>query len=276
MGKASQQKKVARAATTGGGRTAGVKRPMGWYSIMAVVLALGVFLVGFSRHQELSKNQVAANTPPRLNKDHWHSSFSMYLCDHFLPNIPLFESQDGVHTHGDGVIHIHPFTAAASGNNATLGFFVKAIPPAGTFKLSLTEIQVPPISGDTNPLDKKDWKNGDKCPNGQAGKVKFTVNGKQQNIDPSTWRLRNGDYLDVGFVPDNTPLPSNPNEKKNLANITDTGTTQAPASTVPIGTTVAPGATTVAPTATTVAPTPTTVAPASTTVAPTTAPPTTA
>jgi hypothetical protein len=216
---------------------------------------------------------------PKINQDHWHSSFSVYICDHFVPNVPLFESADGIHTHGDGVIHTHPFTPAASGNNATLGFFVKAIP--GGFKLSSTELKFPQVPGDSNPLDSKDWKNGDKCPNGQPGKVKFTVNGKAQTIDPSTWRLRNGDYLDVGFVPDNTPLPSNPAEKQNLKNITDvsTGTTQPPVKVTPsttagTATTVAGSATTVAPTGTTAAPS--TVAPTGTTAAPSTAPPTTA
>jgi hypothetical protein len=256
VGKASSQKKVARAATTGGGRTAGVKRPMGWYSVMAVVVALGIFLVAFSRNQELSRGQAATKVAPRINQDHWHSAFSIYICDHFLPNIPLFESSDGIHTHGDGVIHVHPFTPAASGNNATLGFFVKAVP--GGFKLSPTELQVPKISGDNNALDAKDWHNGDKCPNGQPGKVKFTVNGKQQNIDPSTWKLRDKDYLDLGFVPDAAPLPSNPAEKQNLANITDVST----GTTTPTTPTTVAGATT----PTSGATTPTSVAPAPTTV----------
>jgi hypothetical protein len=245
---------------------------MGWYSTMAAVCALGLFLVAFSRNEELSKGQRATQTPPKINADHWHSSFSVYICDHFAPNVPLFESVDGIHTHGDGVVHIHPFTANAAGTNATLGFFVKAIP--GGMKLSNTELKYVSIPGDTNKLDTKDWKNGDKCPNGQAGKVKFTVNGKAQNFDPSTWRFRNGDYLDVGFVPDNTPLPSNPDEKKNLAAINDvspTPGTSTPSTTVPGATTVAPSATatTVAPSATTEAPT--TAAPA-TTAAPDTTP----
>ncbi|MHB8463820.1 MAG: hypothetical protein ACYDH6_10225 [Acidimicrobiales bacterium] len=230
MGKASSQKKVARAATTGGGRTAGVKRPMGWYSIMALVVALGVFLVAFSRNQELSKSQLASKVTPIMNKDHWHSAFSVYICDHFAPNVPLFESADGIHTHGDGVLHIHPFTAAAAGANATLGFFVKAVP--GGFKLSATELKFVHVPTDTQVLDDKDWKNGDKCPNGQPGKVKFTVNGKAQTIDPSLYVLKNGELLDVGFVPDALALPSNPAEKQNLKNITDVGsttTTKAPA-----------------------------------------------
>ena len=256
---------------------------MGWYATLVGVVVLGLFLVAFSRNQELNKGQQAAKVPPRINQDHWHSSFSVYICDHFMPNIPLFESVDGIHTHGDGVIHIHPYTPQASGNGATLGFFIKSIGndgKGGTFKLSTTEIKPASIPGDTNPLDTKDWHNGDKCPDGKPGQVKFTVNGKETKGDPNTWKLRNGDYLDVGFVDANKPLPSNPAEKQNLANINDvstsTGTTTpttAPGASTP--TTAAGSATTVKPAA---AATPsTTPAPgASTTAGPTTtsAPPT--
>jgi hypothetical protein len=261
---------VARAAGTGGGRTAGVKRPIGWYATLAIVCALGLFLVAFSRNQELNKGQQASKVPPRINQDHWHSSFSVYICDHFMPNVPLFESVDGIHTHGDGVIHIHPYTPQASGNGATLGFFLKSYSTdgkGGTFKLSSSEIKPATIPNDPNAkLDTKDWHNGDKCPDGQPGQVKFTVNGKVTKGDPTTWRLRNGDYLDVGFVDSNKPLPSNPAEKQNLANINDVSTSTG--TTTP--TTLAPGATTtLAPGATT------TLAPGATT-APTTAPGSTA
>jgi hypothetical protein len=190
---------------------------------MALVALLGIFLVAFSRNQEQSKVGRAASTPPRLNKDHWHAAFSVYLCDHFAPNVPQFESPDGMHTHGDGVIHLHPFTPAASGKNSTLGFFANAVTTylkQGTFKLSSTELQYPG--------DKKLWKNGDLC-QGKAGEVKFTVNGKPLTQDPSTYLMKNGDLIDVGFVPKGTPLPSNPAEKQNLAAINDvappTGTT---------------------------------------------------
>ena len=212
---------------------------------MAVVALLGVFLVAFSRNEEQSKTSRAAATPPRLNKDHWHAAFSVYLCDHFAPNIPLFESPDGMHTHGDGVIHLHPFTDKAAGTNATLGFFANAVTTygkRGPFKLSSTELQYPG--------DKKVWKNGDSC-QGKPGKVKFTLNGKQLDQDPATYRMKDGDLIDVGFVPDGTPLPSNPAEKKNLAAINDvappTGTTtpaSPPTSGAPTSGAPAAGATT--------------------------------
>jgi len=251
---------------------------MGWYATLVGVVVLGLFLVAFSRNQELNKGQQAAKIPPRINQDHWHSSFSVYICDHFMPNVPLFESTDGIHTHGDGIIHIHPYTPQASGNGATLGFFLKSLSSngkGGTFKLSSSEIKPATIPGDTNPLDTKDWHNGDKCPDGHPGQVKFTVNGKETKGDPNTWKLRNGDYLDVGFVDADKPLPSNPAERQNLANINDVSTptgTTTPTTKPATGASPSTSATTVKPGA---AATPSTAAPTTTAAVPTSSPPTT-
>jgi hypothetical protein len=66
-----------------------------------------------------------ASAGPVVNEDHWHAAFGVYVCDEFLPAMPEFESPDGIHTHGDGVIHIHPFTADAAGENATVGLFLE-------------------------------------------------------------------------------------------------------------------------------------------------------
>jgi hypothetical protein len=278
VGRASSQKKVARAATTGGGRTPGASQSLGWYATLGIVLLLGIFLVAFSRNEELNRGQAAAAktaTPPKLDSDNWHSSFSVYICDHWAPSVPLFETADGITTLGDGVINIRPFTPKASGSDATLGVFVNAAAKIGdgTFKLTSSELKYLAVPGDTNPLDSKDWHNGDKCPDGKSGRVQFTVNGKVQKGNPTTWRLRDGDYLDVGFVPSGQTLPSNPNEKKALSS-TPTGSSAAvPATTTPATTTptTKPGATSV-----TITPaTPTTAAPTPATAAPTTATPTT-
>ena len=62
---------------------------------------------------------------PRAFEDHWHAAYGVYLCDGFLPAEPEFETAAGIHTHGDGVIHVHPFVEAAAGPNATLGVFLR-------------------------------------------------------------------------------------------------------------------------------------------------------
>jgi hypothetical protein len=70
---------------------------------------------------------LAAVRAPAANEDHWHAAFGVYICDEFLPPLPESETPLGIHTHGDGVIHIHPFTAEAAGENATLRVFLDSV-----------------------------------------------------------------------------------------------------------------------------------------------------
>jgi hypothetical protein len=66
--------------------------------------------------------------PSASLNDHWHAAYGLYVCDHFLPDlIDVKDDALGIHTHGEGVIHIHPFTAEASGKNATLERFADQV-----------------------------------------------------------------------------------------------------------------------------------------------------
>lgn len=117
MGKASSSKKVARAARAGGRTSQGPKRKIGFPLGIAAIVLVGVLLVLFAR----GTNQEAAAVAPTVG-EHWHAAYGIYVCDTFLP--PLTDAKadtTGLHTHGDGVAHIHPFNSAAAGNNATLG-----------------------------------------------------------------------------------------------------------------------------------------------------------
>lgn len=121
MGKASSNKKIARAQRAGSKSTAGQQR--GWlYPVsLTLVFVLGILLVVVAR----SGRDAEATGPPRLT-DHWHAAYSVVICDE--PQAPITDETDpkGIHTHGDGVIHIHPFSESAAGNNATLGEFMDA------------------------------------------------------------------------------------------------------------------------------------------------------
>jgi hypothetical protein len=116
MGKASSSKKVARAARAGGRTTKGPKRNLGYPLAIAAIVVVGVLVVLIARNDQ----QEAAATTPTV-EDHWHAAYGIYVCDAFLP--PLTDTvQDptGLHTHGDGIAHLHPFNSAAAGDNATL------------------------------------------------------------------------------------------------------------------------------------------------------------
>lgn len=119
MGKASSNKKVARAAKAGGGRArAAGERNLLFPAALALVVVLGTLLVVYARENRSAE----ALEPPLAFDDHWHSAYGFFVCDEYLPQLPEFTAPQngGTHTHGDGLIHIHPFSTARSGENATL------------------------------------------------------------------------------------------------------------------------------------------------------------
>jgi hypothetical protein len=116
MGKASSSKKVARAARAGGKTTKGPKRQLGYPIGIAVIVVVGVLAVLFARND----NQTAAAVSPTVG-EHWHAAYGIYVCDAFLPNLTdVVSDTTRLHTHGDGVAHVHTFNSGAAGNNATL------------------------------------------------------------------------------------------------------------------------------------------------------------
>jgi hypothetical protein len=134
MGKASSAKKVARAARTGGRISSGQPRGLLFPSALTLVLILGVALIVYARNDRLNEDMGGV---PQLG-DHIHEAIGFNACGDFLPNIPVFESQIGIHTHGDGVMHIHPFSELGVGANATLGRFIKDAHDEGKLDVSLS------------------------------------------------------------------------------------------------------------------------------------------
>ena len=113
MGKASSAKKVARAARAGSS-TKRERPKIGFPLAVFAIVVLGTSLVVFAR---TSREPASAAAPSYLNSDHWHAAYGVYVCDTFLPSwVDAIEDRDGIHTHGDGIIHIHPFSSAASGD----------------------------------------------------------------------------------------------------------------------------------------------------------------
>ena len=64
-----------------------------------------------------------ANSP--IIGDHWHAKYTVNVCDYELDPFPV--SPGGIHSHGDGDVHIHPRSASESGENATLALFFNSI-----------------------------------------------------------------------------------------------------------------------------------------------------
>ena len=123
MARSAAAKKVAKAASTGaGGKGAGGERKLLFPAAMVAVALLGVLLVFVARDQ---RADLAPQGDPGI-EDHWHSAYGFYVCDEVSPIFFENDSEDdrtGIHTHGDGLIHIHPFVSTVTGQYATLGAF---------------------------------------------------------------------------------------------------------------------------------------------------------
>jgi hypothetical protein len=209
MGKASSAKKVARAARTGGGRTARGRSAGLWPALLTFVVMLGVVLIVISRNANTS----TAATAPRVlgsggSNDHWHAAYGIFICDKFIDPLPDDSSTgSGIHTHADGLIHVEAVRATEAGKNATLGKFVSEYPG---MKLSPTSITVP--------TTKKTYRDGvDKCGD-KVGHLKVTVNGKPVKGDPRDIRLEDQQKIVIAFAPDGTEVPADPPSAQNLAN----------------------------------------------------------
>jgi hypothetical protein len=220
MGKASNAKKVNRAAATGGGRTAGRKAPVGWYSAIFLVVVLGVAGVFFSS-KKISDDKAAADTsPPVANKDHWHVAYGFNLCGKWVAPLNDGPAGDttGIHTHGDGLIHTHPFLNSVAGKNATVGKFMDDT----LTSMSKTSVNLK--------RDGEKYKNGDKCGNkpGEFTATVFTnikdTKGKLFTGDPNDIRLKDGELITFSFNPKGFKV-TQPPSANNLQDPGDLGTT---------------------------------------------------
>ena len=225
MGRASSSKKVARAASTGGGRTARGARPIAWYAAIALVVVLGVAGIVFSRSERRQELAAGANsTPPVANKDHWHAAYGVYLCDEFAPAITDERDPKGIHTHGDGIIHIHPFVRSSSGKNATLKVFADAT----GMDLSDDQLQLP---------GGKEYKSGETKCGDKTGIVQVKVNDKVITKEVASINPKDGDLITIAFAPKGADLPPPPSasdlarlnpQTEQIEPATDATTTTAP------------------------------------------------
>ena len=102
---------------------------MSWRTSLAVLMSLVVALAGCSTDDDAGGGSVGtgdASGPPTIG-DHWHAAYGVETCGESVPPFASENDPAGIHTHSDGIIHIHPFGSQSSGANATLGLFMEAM-----------------------------------------------------------------------------------------------------------------------------------------------------
>ncbi len=218
---------------------------------MAMVVVLGTAGIVYSRDQRQpdTSRPIAAATGQA--GDHWHAAIGFYICGSFVPDLPEGSDPLGIHGHGDGVVHIHPFGASSSGKRAVLKIYFDTVGA----NISADKLEVP--GQDTK-------KNGDKCENG-PGTVQTRVWDSRAASDqghivtgnPSSIRPQDGQLITIAFVPAGTNIPRPPSEG-NLDKLSDVGTPTSLAPTTTVDPTASTTSSTAPPTTTTVAPTTTT------------------
>ncbi len=191
-----------------------LKRFSGMY-LPPWVPVVGIIVIVFGILGFLFFTRTAVGAP-RIGRDHWHATYQYWVCGERQPNAPAWEA--GVHTHADGVIHIHPFTPAEEGAGARL---VKWFEYGGG-KLTKDEVRAPG-SRDT-------YKNGDTCPDGRPGEVQVFVNGQKLD-DFSRYIPKDGDRVRIVFGPpeevvtqnDRTIIPEGQASRTVEITVTDDG-----------------------------------------------------
>ncbi|MCH8345660.1 MAG: cupredoxin domain-containing protein [Chloroflexi bacterium] len=132
-----------------------------------------------------------ATGAPRIN-DHWHATYQTFICGQRQPHFPTWEA--GVHTHADGIIHMHPFTPREEGSGARL---VKWFEYGGG-KLTQSVLR--------KPGSREEFKNGDLCEDGREGFVQVFVNGEKLD-NWGRYIPQDGDRVRIVFGPEEAAGP---------------------------------------------------------------------
>ena len=210
MANNSTGKWVQRAATTGGGRTYRGQMPVNFYAALAVIIVVGLFLVGLSRYQ-LTHRSTSSSGPPTTSQT-WYAGLAVDVCGTIEPNLPAStnSAKTGLTANGNGVVTIHPKNSSESGSNATLGRFVSNYKGLG---LTNSTLQYP---------GKPAYSNGDVCPKGspESGKPGVVIvyswpnftskHGAETPGDPQNLLFQNGQLITMAFIPANVAVPKPP------------------------------------------------------------------
>ena|SRR6266498_5799521 len=203
-----------------------------FYGALASIVILGVGGIALT-----VADRGSADVPPQPGNpstgepgDHWHAAFKVNICGEWIADPATFDVvhdnpnvRPGIHTHGDGFIHVHPFTSSEGGDNATLGRFLsyggwgasEDSIDLGTDRAAWAGLSVDP--------SKRTFSDGDVCPAntefaGKKGRVVWSVDCKARTGNPSDIKLEDHQVIAFGFLPEGEKLGVPPNADATPAN----------------------------------------------------------
>ncbi|MGD9997817.1 MAG: hypothetical protein AB7L17_07630 [Ilumatobacteraceae bacterium] len=182
----SSAKKVAKLAQRGKGKKVRFQGGTLFPAVILGVVIIGLLTIVYARESRPDPGSF----PPQVG-DHWHAAYGMYVCDGWLPKLTgnqeetitgsdgstQYVNEDfgstGIHSHDDGVIHYHPYSAKAVGKRAKLGVFLDVY----DVELDTDHLKLPASQGG------EEWKVDD-----------FQCDGKDVQIKVIAW----DNYTDTG------------------------------------------------------------------------------
>lgn len=184
MGKASSSKKIRRVQQAGVSRAPGQRRNLAYPALIVAIVVVGTVLVVLARD---SRQATASEAP--TTRDHWHQAFGINICGEYQ-DPPADDGADrlGIHTHQDGLIHVHPFGAGASGDNATMQAFFDQI------GAEVTDDSFTLLGGESK-------KNGEEC-DGKKAEVALFVWPPQANDQTEPEKLTGSEITEARFTED--------------------------------------------------------------------------
>jgi len=169
--------------------------------------------------------QVATGLPvvgPVPASSHWHAAYVVRICDDVLAPFDSDADPLGIHSHADGLMHIHPFFEESGYEQATLGLFADAM----EFEIAEGELTVPGAGT---------WRDGDLC-NGVPGRV-YVDRWMGPSPDSEIERvftdlqdiryLADGELYHIAFAPETAP-PVVPPSAPDLFQVSNFGPAPVP------------------------------------------------
>lgn len=225
MAPSSSAKKVAKLASRGKGKKVRFQGGSVFPIAVAVVVILGLLAIIYGRQSRPADGSGPPYINDGTNEDaHWHVAFGIYVCDTFEPKFQgtkeetaidasgqtIYLNDDfrilGIHSHGDGIIHYHPYSTKSSGNRAKLGVFLDVY----DVKLTDSELVLPADQGG----DK--WSTDDTKCDGKDAQLRARVWDRYDKPDDfrdvitdfNDIRIRNdGMVIVVAFAPKDADIP---------------------------------------------------------------------